>query len=279
MNDVNIEIVDLNKKVFSNFEKLCDEVYIYRSMLTKKECEDLIVEAKSDKTAELFYVEEKVVGGKYKVSTLDKYKARLSNLIDYKNQNSISKELFMSSNDWDHCLLKIDSGGDPIHVDVYNYIDETLRNASINKSDSKYKEMKLPFATTLLYLSEDFDGGEIFYPEYDLLYKPAAGDLLVHNSQIVHSVNPISNGERWNHMNAFSALFFISDNDLDYYFKKHSGWWREENNVKEVGAKGKHEKSKEETFYLSLNQKPVRHKRLISYAKKNNIDLDSYGKY
>lgn len=276
---VNREILDLNEKILSNFEKLCDEVYIYRSMLTKKECEELIMKAKSNKTADSFFDGEKQVGGKYMIPELNKCKYMFSDLLNYENQNSISKDLYMSSNNWDSCLLQINSGGNSVHVDVYEYIDTTLRNASIRKNELKDKEVILPFASTLIYLSEDFDGGEICYPEYNLSYKPKAGDLLVHNSAIIHSVNPTTNGERWMHQNAFSAKFFVTDEDYENFSNNQLLLKDESTDYNNSSIdKGIHEKNKNEAFYYRLEQSPVKHKRLISYAEKNNIDLKTYGK-
>lgn len=49
----------------------------------------------------------------------------------------------------------------------------------------------------LMYLNDDFDGGEICYPEYDIEYKPKPGVLLIHYAGSLHGVNPISNGIRY----------------------------------------------------------------------------------
>jgi hypothetical protein len=49
----------------------------------------------------------------------------------------------------------------------------------------------------VLYLNDCFNGGEIFYPDLDLEYKPVAGDLVIHHAMIKHGVNTITEGVRY----------------------------------------------------------------------------------
>ena len=56
----------------------------------------------------------------------------------------------------------------------------------------------------LLYLNSDFDGGEICYPELDVVYKPKPGVLLIHHASNLHGVNPVNSGVRYS-MIAFAV--------------------------------------------------------------------------
>lgn len=51
--------------------------------------------------------------------------------------------------------------------------------------------------TTLFYLNNEFEGGEIFFPNDDIKIKPTAGNLLVFDSKIKHGVTKVTNGIRW----------------------------------------------------------------------------------
>ena len=51
--------------------------------------------------------------------------------------------------------------------------------------------------TTLYYLNNDFEGGEIFFPNDDIKIKPTAGNLLVFDSKIKHGVTKVTSGIRW----------------------------------------------------------------------------------
>lgn len=52
---------------------------------------------------------------------------------------------------------------------------------------------------TLIYLNSDYSGGEIYFPEYDIVYKPSPGDLLCFpdNPEYIHGVKPVTDGTRY----------------------------------------------------------------------------------
>lgn len=52
---------------------------------------------------------------------------------------------------------------------------------------------------TLIYINDDYDGGEIYFPEYDISHKPKMGDLLMFpdNPRYIHGVKPVLNGIRY----------------------------------------------------------------------------------
>lgn len=52
---------------------------------------------------------------------------------------------------------------------------------------------------TLIYLNDDYEGGQIYFPDLGLEYKPKAGDLVMFpdNPQFVHGVKPIISGTRF----------------------------------------------------------------------------------
>jgi hypothetical protein len=51
----------------------------------------------------------------------------------------------------------------------------------------------------VIYLNDDFDGGEIYYPKANLEIKPVARSLVVHPAGMIyrHGVKAVSNGERF----------------------------------------------------------------------------------
>lgn len=52
---------------------------------------------------------------------------------------------------------------------------------------------------TLIYLNNDYDGGDIYFPKYEMSFKPEPGDLLCFpdNPNFVHGVKPIIKGTRF----------------------------------------------------------------------------------
>lgn len=67
-------------------------------------------------------------------------------------------------------------------------------NEDQNMEDNRNAENKYGI---LMYLNNDFDGGEICYPELGIEYKPKPGVLLIHYSGNLHGVNPITSGTRY----------------------------------------------------------------------------------
>ncbi len=52
---------------------------------------------------------------------------------------------------------------------------------------------------TLVYLNDDYVGGDIYFPEYDISFKPEPGDLLTFpdNPKFIHGVKAITEGIRY----------------------------------------------------------------------------------
>jgi hypothetical protein len=53
--------------------------------------------------------------------------------------------------------------------------------------------------STIYYINDNYEGGEIVFPRFGITYKPAANDFLVFPSTYVynHSVMPVKSGERY----------------------------------------------------------------------------------
>jgi hypothetical protein len=52
---------------------------------------------------------------------------------------------------------------------------------------------------TLVYLNNEYQGGDIYFPKYEMSFKPEPGDLLCFpdNANFVHGVRPIVKGTRF----------------------------------------------------------------------------------
>lgn len=56
--------------------------------------------------------------------------------------------------------------------------------------------------TTVVYLNDDYEGGEIYFPDFDLFIKPKKGQAIIFpaftkNNPYEHGVNPIKGNERF----------------------------------------------------------------------------------
>jgi predicted 2-oxoglutarate/Fe(II)-dependent dioxygenase YbiX len=65
------------------------------------------------------------------------------------------------------------------------------------------------------YVTDDFDGGELYYPEFDIKYKPVAGDLVIHpgTREYNHGINTVLGNPR-----ITVASFCVRKDDLDNNF-------------------------------------------------------------
>ena len=54
--------------------------------------------------------------------------------------------------------------------------------------------------SSLVYLNDNYEGGELVFPEYNLNIKPKAGDIITFptNAMYLHAVNKIKSGTRYN---------------------------------------------------------------------------------
>lgn len=79
--------------------------------------------------------------------------------------------------------------------------------------DGTYEQVT---ATILAYLCdpEGFEGGEIFFPDYDVTIKPKKGSVIIFGDKVRHGVNDVTSGQR-----AIASTFLIKDR----YFYKEMG--------------------------------------------------------
>jgi len=43
----------------------------------------------------------------------------------------------------------------------------------------------------IIYLNDDYEGGEIYYPDVNIKIKPKAGSIVIHDAGILHGVKPV----------------------------------------------------------------------------------------
>jgi hypothetical protein len=70
----------------------------------------------------------------------------------------------------------------------------------VHHDDDPYKTELTTRYGFVLYLNDDYTGGEIYYPKLNIEYKPKVGDLVIHpgSEEYSHGVRDIVSGERYN---------------------------------------------------------------------------------
>ena len=136
----------------------------------------------------------------------------------YSNQGGVTGKITSLSHDKKNHNVVFDI----FYKYISEYIDNTNIDADINNIDGgeifirKYdtgsyltehqdvygqpngEGIKNPLVVTaLLYLNDDFDGGEIYFPEKGISIKPDCGSLVVFPSKTVHGVKTLISGNRY----------------------------------------------------------------------------------
>lgn len=58
--------------------------------------------------------------------------------------------------------------------------------------DDVEEEDKVNMYGIVIYLNDDYEGGEIIYPDYGVEHKPVAGSMVVHRASTPHGVNSVT---------------------------------------------------------------------------------------
>ena len=66
-----------------------------------------------------------------------------------------------------------------------------------------------------MYFNDNYEGGEMCYPEYNFCYKPKAGDLIVHDVKRIHAVKKVISGYRYYFQGMISDLFWVEKEIAD----------------------------------------------------------------
>lgn len=100
----------------------------------------------------------------------------------YKNEYYV-KSMFFSK--------MLEGGRNTLHMDNwYETFDNRLKPRPYNKDDR----------SGLLYLNDNYEGGELHFPLQNFTYKPPTGTFIFFegNEEVPHEVNTIKSGERYN---------------------------------------------------------------------------------
>jgi len=158
-----------------NFKEMVDGVWLYSNFI--EDCENKISKIPDSL---------KNNGGDLKTNEFEKYK-------DIVIDNLFGKDILKISY-MDNIVVRVKGHDVPVHVDVQNW-ENKLRDCEIEKNDNT--EIKhLAVYGYIIYLNDNYEGGEIFYPEFNFSYKPKPGDLIVHDVNVPHGVKEIISGNR-----------------------------------------------------------------------------------
>ena len=216
---------DGKSRVYENFltEEECVELYNFMHNFPYEQLKDYKI-AKYFNKRQISKLQMKEQPGFENVMdtiqpTLDKIKQRLYDVLNEDDHNA----------DWalgEFVLMRIFKDGIP--EDHPGNKDEGM---FLHVDNHDWMEGKV-FWGTVLYLNDDYSGGELYYPEYGYEYKPKRKDLIMHVGDIIHGVKGVTDGVRY----AVTALVRIKgkynekplpfkevDSDVNYFYPP--GYW------------------------------------------------------
>jgi hypothetical protein len=113
--------------------------------------------------------------------------------------NKLEDEIFMGLNLGVVRMKSGDSWG--LHSD--NHDSLYLREKSAKLKDGEDFTLEFNNIWGIVMYFNDFEGGDIFYPEQGISYHPKKGDLLIHSSEdhCLHGVSKLISEVRYSHSN------------------------------------------------------------------------------
>jgi hypothetical protein len=142
------------------------------------------VEDKNFRDTDSMYIEYQDHIVKTSMHEYYEFKAKLSNtfLLGFKDLESDYKTEYNILTDWHdfYGILKYGPG-----QKVSDHVDDSQKN---------HRRI-----STVYYLNDNYSGGEVVFPRFDVTYKPVANELLVFPSTYTynHSVVPVVEGTRY----------------------------------------------------------------------------------
>jgi hypothetical protein len=180
----------------SNFKEICPEVFVYENFFSNEEIKDIMEKIISSKEEENNY--------EIKVTFLEKYKERILGLFENLNMEHMSI-----------IAVRRKGMGMQPHVDITN-VENRIRKCLVDDSfDGPTEAQGFAAWSVLLYFNDDYDGGEICYPEYNIEYKPKAGSLVIHRPAVVHAVKKMKGGIRYSHQNSLGEVYRLDKEKYD----------------------------------------------------------------
>lgn len=166
-----------------NIIHLSDEVFLYKNFISKEEAEGL------HKTC-LEYSEEVWNSIKNSVTW---YNGKTTSDV------SEARELFKKVND----LVSETHTPTPSYSFVRMFTGDSMHEHTDTCGDEEatanddFNTCSITDYGVVIYLNDNYEGGEIYYTNLGISYKPSPGDLIIHNAKTSHGVKEVLSGTRY----------------------------------------------------------------------------------
>lgn len=177
------------------------DIYVYKNFLTEEECDDYtkfasgLSEDKWKTSNDQVYIAEKT------------YCLRP---VPGKIRKIVPEELKVAMG----CqVIRLSEGAkyEPHHdANVY---EDVIDRFNKYKDGEEFDIDLYPMYGIVVYLN-DFGGGEIYYPEQGIEYKPSKGDLVIHSAEkhCTHGTRPVTAGVRYTYTSSVAKEVKVAKN-------------------------------------------------------------------
>lgn len=181
------------------YENLCPGVYVWRNFLSEEE----LIAIMEETNTKHWDVDSRQ---NWEFKSFAKYKDRILESLNMPNADIPNM---------DNVIRRHTGDGMEPHVDIQNYMNPIYYNEIDEDSDVEKISFKFARYGMIIYFNDTYDGGEIFYPEYNFSYKPKAGDLVMHDARNIHAVRKVKSGYRFTHSSYLSDMFWVTKEIAD----------------------------------------------------------------
>lgn len=183
------------------FEKLGEDIYVYHNFVTEDECNYILNIAKSFSENE-WYGRFNTSEEGHKISTMD-----IDRIVPIKKRlsNKLEKGIYLSNG---RNIIRMIKGSKwELHSDNHDFL-EIRKKSEQYKDGDEFTLEKNNIWGLIMYFNE-FEGGELYYPNQNKTYQPKKGDLVIHSSEehCLHGVNELKSDFRYSHSaNLFNLI-------------------------------------------------------------------------
>lgn len=183
------------------FTKIGEDIYVYKNFISEYELEEINSFILSLNESD-WHEDNKDIKWMLRTENtkiLEPIRDRIVNLAD--------SDMTIGSNT---ALIKMKKGYSwGVHQDDYNFKDVVEKSKSYNEGDP-FDLVDISVYGIVIYFN-NFDGGEIYYPEQNIEYKPKPGDMVIHGSgfNCRHGVKEILSDVRYSHSSHISKKIKI----------------------------------------------------------------------
>ena len=196
------------------FESKCDgKVLIFEDFLSKEETQELDSFMRNFNYNDLIEHEFKYWGKRLLNETQMKINPGYENVMDGVKP-LLDKILQRTSdvlNEYDHQAEWIPSPHNLIRMypnsSPLSFQDDDKFEMFVHIDNQGHMESPILWGS-VLYMNDDYEGGEIYYPAYDYAYKPKPGSMVLHEGNTRHGVKRVISGNRY----CGATLVTIKDN-------------------------------------------------------------------